>query len=141
MAIDIEAYKIEDHNRLKLIVLLGTFAFNALAFAQDSDIPPPPPVVLEDNPKELFSAWLEGRSLVTSPDTLFCDSARTVVVDIWVDPKGDVVRAAFYRPASILLSTRCGELAVEHAKQLRFVTAPNATAEQKGRVLYRFPKR
>ena len=61
-----------------------------------------------------------------------------VVVDIWVDREGNVVKAQVKSKGTNVLDPDQKKMAVEAALLSRFVADPNAEIEQRGTITYTF---
>lgn len=60
-----------------------------------------------------------------------------IVVEIWVDREGNVVRASVGKGTDIT-NTQMRNMALEAARRSKFVADPNAAEEQKGTITYTF---
>ena len=81
---------------------------------------------------------LGGRGVkrLQSPPKEFPEEGH-IVVEIWVDRDGNVVRAAIAKGTEIT-NKEMQNMAIEAAKKSKFVADPNAPIEQKGTITYTF---
>ena len=77
-----------------------------------------------------------GAKRLQSPPKEFPEEGH-IVVEIWVDRDGNVVRAAIAKGTEIT-NKEMQNMAIEAAKRSKFVADPNAPIEQKGTITYTF---
>jgi len=78
-----------------------------------------------------------GAKSLHRPDDNFSEEG-TVVVDIWVNPSGKVVRAEVSRKGTTIINSEMRQKAVQAALRSSFAVDPNAPDEQHGTITYNF---
>ena len=78
-----------------------------------------------------------GAKSLHRPDDDFSEEC-TVVVDIWVNRSGQVVRADVATKGTTTINSTMRQKAVQAAKRSSFVADPNAPEEQHGTITYTF---
>jgi outer membrane biosynthesis protein TonB len=84
-----------------------------------------------------FSLGGRGAKYLERPSSNFSEQGD-VVVDIWVDRKGVVVRAEVSLRGTTILDTKLRNLAVKAALNSVFAEDPKAAVQQKGTITYTF---
>jgi len=84
-----------------------------------------------------FSLGGRGSLYLDEPSSDFKEQG-TVIVDIWVDRSGNVIKAQVKRKGSNILDTTLQEKAVEAAKNSKFEKDPQAEELQRGTITYKF---
>lgn len=84
-----------------------------------------------------YSLGGRGAKYLASPSSNFVEQGD-VVVDIWVDRKGKVVRAEVSVRGTTILDSNLRNLAVKAALNSVFAEDPQATTQQKGTITYTF---
>jgi len=80
-----------------------------------------------------------GAKFLDKPPSSFSETG-TVVVSIWVDRSGKVIKAQVNPKGTTVLSAGLRRIAVEAAKNSTFVSDPEAATEQRGTITYNFIK-
>lgn len=78
-----------------------------------------------------------GSAYLDKPATKFNEQG-TVVVKIWVDPQGNVIRAQVYAKGTTVVNQNLRNIALQAAKNSKFVADPTAPAQQTGTITYTF---
>ncbi len=78
-----------------------------------------------------------GAKSLHRPDDNFSEEG-TVVVDIWVNPSGKVVRAEVSRKGTTIINSEMRQKAIQAALRSSFAVDPNAPDEQHGTITYNF---
>ncbi|MBN2614753.1 MAG: TonB family protein [Bacteroidales bacterium] len=78
-----------------------------------------------------------GSAYLDKPSANFTEQG-TVVVKIWVDPSGNVIRAQVYAKGTTVVNEQLRNMALEAAKNSKFVADPTAPAQQTGTITYTF---
>lgn len=78
-----------------------------------------------------------GSVYLDKPSANFTEQG-TVVVKIWVDPAGNVIRTQVYAKGTTVVNAQLRNMALEAAKNSKFVADPTAPAEQTGTITYTF---
>ncbi len=84
-----------------------------------------------------YSLGGRGAKSLHRPSDDFSEEG-TVVVDIWVNREGKVVRAEVSPKCTTLINSEMHQRAVQSALRSAFVSDPNAPEEQKGTITYNF---
>jgi TonB family protein len=84
-----------------------------------------------------FSLGGRGAKYLERPSARFTETG-TVVVSIWVDPDGKVVRAQVNPKGTTVLDNSLRKIAVEAALNSTFVQDPTAPPQQRGTITYEF---
>ncbi len=84
-----------------------------------------------------FSLGGRGSKYLEKPSVKVTETG-TVVVSIWVNPEGKVVRAEVKQKGTTVLDTRQREIAVKAALNSIFEKDPTAPPEQRGTITYQF---
>ncbi len=84
-----------------------------------------------------FSLGGRGAKYLEKPDAKFTETG-TVVVSIWVDPNGKVVRAAVSPKGTTVLDKNLRKIAVDAARNSTFAQDPTAPGQQRGTITYEF---
>jgi len=85
------------------------------------------------------SFYLGGRGskYLEKPTAKFTENG-TVVVNIWVNPEGKVLKATLERKGTTILDENLINIAIEAAKNSTFEQDPSAPVEQRGTITYEF---
>ena len=78
-----------------------------------------------------------GAKSLHRPDDNFSEEG-TVVVDIWVNPSGKVVRAEVSHKGTTIINSEMRQKAIQAALRSSFAVDPNAPDEQHGTITYNF---
>jgi TonB family protein len=78
-----------------------------------------------------------GAKSLHRPDDNFSEEG-TVVVDIWVNQTGKVVRAEVARKGTTIINSEMRQKAIQAALRSSFAADPNAPEEQHGTITYNF---
>ena len=78
-----------------------------------------------------------GAKSLHRPDDDFSEEG-TVVIDIWVNPAGQVVRAEVATKGTTIINNAMRQKALQAAKRSTFAADPNAPEEQHGTITYTF---
>ena len=78
-----------------------------------------------------------GAKSLHRPDDDFSEEG-TVVIDIWVNPAGQVVRAEVATKGTTIINNTMRQKALQAAKRSTFAADPNAPEEQHGTITYTF---
>lgn len=78
-----------------------------------------------------------GAKSLQKPDDDFTEEG-TVVINIWVNPTGQVVRAEVATKGTTIINNSMREKAKQAALRSTFVADPNAPDEQRGTITYTF---
>jgi TonB family protein len=78
-----------------------------------------------------------GAKSLHSPDDDFTEEG-TIVIDIWVNPDGQVVRAEVATKGTTIINNLMRQKAKQAALRSTFVADPNANKEQHGTITYTF---
>lgn len=84
-----------------------------------------------------FSLGGRGAKYLEKPSTKFTETG-TVVVSIWVDPNGKVVRAQVNPKGTTVLDKSLRNIAVDAALNSTFAQDPTAPSQQRGTITYEF---
>ena len=84
-----------------------------------------------------FSLGGRGSKYLEKPSAKFTETG-TVVVSIWVDPSGKVVRAQVNPKGTTVLDTNLRNIAVDAARNSTFAQDPTAPPQQRGTITYEF---
>ncbi len=84
-----------------------------------------------------YSLGGRGASFLERPAARFNEQG-TVIIKIWVNPSGKVIRAAINAKGTSIVNEKLREMALKAAKNSRFSTNPTAPPEQIGTITYRF---
>jgi TonB family protein len=84
-----------------------------------------------------FSLGNRGALYLDKPSSKFTEQG-TVVVKIWVNPKGQVVKAMVYAKGTTVVDDSLRRMAVNAARNSSFSSDPTAPAEQIGTITYHF---
>jgi TonB family protein len=84
-----------------------------------------------------FSLGGRGAKYLEKPSAKFTETG-TVVVSIWVNPDGKVVRAQVNPKGTTVLDSSLRKIAVDAALNSTFVQDPTAPAQQRGTITYEF---
>ncbi len=87
-------------------------------------------------------SWkLSGRKILQKPQPEKPDEEGKVVIDIWVDQQGNVIRTSPNLSKSNTTSDKLLKLAEDAAKKAKFNPSPDAAVEQKGTFTFVFELR
>lgn len=87
-------------------------------------------------------SWkLSGREILRKPQPEKPNEEGRVVLDIWVDRQGNVVRSSLNMSKSNTTSNQLVELATDAAKEAKFNPDPDGSAQQKGTFTFVFELR
>lgn len=87
-------------------------------------------------------SWkLSGRKILQKPQPKKPDEEGKVVIDIWVDQNGNVIRTSPNLSRSNTTSDKLLKLAQDAAKKAKFNPSPDAAVEQKGTFTFVFELR
>ncbi|MBN2637813.1 MAG: TonB family protein [Bacteroidales bacterium] len=78
-----------------------------------------------------------GSAYLDKPSTKFNEQGA-VVVQIWVNPQGNVVNAQIYAKGTTVVNENLRNMAIQAAKNSKFVADPTAPAKQVGTITYTF---
>ena len=84
-----------------------------------------------------FSLGDRGALYLDKPSSKFTEQG-TVVVKIWVNPKGKVVKAVVYAKGTTVVDDSLRKMAVAAARNSSFSSDPTAPSEQIGTITYHF---
>lgn len=84
-----------------------------------------------------YSLGGRGHKTLEKPDRDFQEEG-TIVVDIWVDPNGNVTKAEVATKGTDIVNRQMREQAKNAALRSKFAADPDAPALQKGTITYKF---